>query len=73
MRSPELALFCDGVVCGSGSYRRLVLVGTAIMRCVNCFAQVAGGLVDAYPLVDVDAVIRVCVIAAILVVLILIV
>ena len=43
------------------------------MRCVNCFAQVASGLVDAYPLVDVDAIIGVCVIAAILVVLILVV
>ena len=43
------------------------------MRCVYCFSQVAGGLIDAYPLVDVDAVIGVCVIAAILVVLILVV
>ena len=57
MWTPELALFCGGDGCGSGSYCSSGLAGTAVMSRVNCFAQMAGGLVDAYPLVDVDAVI----------------
>ena len=45
-----------------GGYRTL-----ATLRHIDCFAQVAGRLVDAHSLIDIDAVIRVRIITAIIV------